>query len=147
MNFKDNSNLRRKKKIGDRNTEDALWGYKYREFNRVLSLSLLTWSPCSTRMINIEGWRSLPESEARGAVCTSPSGLRATLYLHPTRLPPKRLWFVYHIMTSTSSKPILPSLSLRLQFFLPRLLTPPRFCLPHPYYQDIQGGLLPPFTG
>ena len=35
MNSKDNSNLRYKKNFGGRNIEDALWGYKYREFSQV----------------------------------------------------------------------------------------------------------------
>ena len=48
-------------------------------------------------MLNVGGWSYLPGAEARGALDTVPIGFCATLYLHPDRLTPKRLWFFYHI--------------------------------------------------
>ena len=90
-------------------------------------------------MLNVGGWNSLPGAEARGALGTVPSGLHATLYLHPAQPPPKRLQFFYHIILSPSSA--TPLLSLRLLCFSPRLLPPLRGYLPRPDPHDIQGGL------
>ena len=56
-------------------------------------ISLLTLPPCISIMINIKGCDSLPGSEARGALGTVPCGLHTTLYLHPSRSPPKSLRF------------------------------------------------------
>ena len=95
-----------------------------------LSLSLLTWPPWISRFLNIGGWNSLPWLESRGASGTVPSGLRATLYLHPTSPPPKRLRFFYHIIPSPQYDSTLLSLSLRL------LLPPPHTHPPHPQLPD-----------
>ena len=50
----------------------------------------LTWPPWIPSVPNIGGWYSLPGAEARGALGTVPSGLRATLI---TSLPNPRLIF------------------------------------------------------
>ena len=95
-------------------------------------------------MLNVGGWCSSPISEARGALGTIPIGLRANLYLHPVRPPPKRLQLFYHIIPSLSSAPTLIYLYLR---HLPP--PPPSLsgCLPRPDTHDIQGGLLQPSPG
>ena len=41
-------------------------------------LFLLTWPPCIYSMPYVRRWNSLPRAEARGALGTAPSGLRAT---------------------------------------------------------------------
>ena len=90
------------------------------------SLSILTCPPCIYIMLNVVEWSSLPISEARGALYTVPGWLDNTLYLHPTRPPPKRLQFFYHIIIFSSSAPTLLSLSLRIRPPPPpRLPTPP----------------------
>ena len=113
----------------------------------LISLSLLTWPTCIYSMINIGGRSSLPGSEAKDALGTIPSGLRATLYLYPTRPRPKSLWLFYHIITYPSPDPTLIYLSLCLQLFHPCIPTPLRVCLHIPYPHDIQGGLLPSSPG
>ena len=98
-------------------------------------------------MLSVEGGVSLPGEEARGTLGTVPSGLRATLYLHPVQPLPKNLRFFYHIILSPSSSPPLLSLSLRLIFFPPRLLPPLRGYLSRPNPHDILGGLFTPSHG
>ena len=115
--------------------------------HNTLTISLLTWPIFIYSILNVGGYISLPGSEARVSSGTVPSGLRATLYIHPVRSPPKPLQFFYHIILSPSSAPTLLYLSLRLRLFPPCLLPPLRGFLSLPDPHDIQGELLPPSPG
>ena len=99
-------------------------------------LSLLTWPPCISRMLNVGGWNSLPGIDARGALVTIHIWLHPTLYLHPAWPPPKLLWSFCHIIISVLSAPNILSLSLQLWFFLTRILPPFHRYLPHPHLHD-----------
>ena len=73
---------------------------------------ILTWTPCISSMLNGRRCNYLPGAETRGALGITPSGLRATLYLHTARPPLKRLRLFYRTILSPSSASPLLSLSL-----------------------------------
>ena len=56
-----------------------------------MSLSILTWTPLISSMLNIGGYSSLLGGYTSGTFGTVPSGLHASLYLPTARPPPKRL--------------------------------------------------------
>ena len=108
---------------------------------------LLTWPPWIYSVPNIGGCYSLPRAEVRGALYTTPIGLRARLISSPSNL---RLIFsgsYIHFIVPPSFLPSLPILtSISLWFLQPSILHHLHWCMPRYYPYDIQSGLLPPST-